>query len=67
MRPVVMHQRQVSEQLVSEITATRRRSAAQVAPILTELRRQHAMLESLATLEERVTLLERGPKRQDPG
>ena len=75
MRPVIVHQRQVSERLVSEITATRRRSAAQVAPILTELRRQDALLQSVARLEERVTLLEsrsrdrdslgRGPGPQD--
>ncbi len=40
MRPVIVHQRQVSERLVSEIEATRRRDAAHVAAVLAELRRQ---------------------------
>jgi hypothetical protein len=53
MRPVIAHQRQVSERLVSEIVATRQRDAAHVATVLTELRRQDGVLQ---TLEQRVAL-----------
>jgi glycosyltransferase involved in cell wall biosynthesis len=58
MRPVIVHQRQVSERVVSEIAATRRRDAARVASVLAELRRQDALLQTIATLEQRLALME---------
>ena len=66
MRPVIVHQRQVSERLVdeivgdvvSEIAATRRREAAHVAAVLAELRRQEALVETLAALEQRLAVIE---------
>ncbi|MGN6868486.1 MAG: glycosyltransferase family 4 protein [Solirubrobacteraceae bacterium] len=58
MRPVIVHQRQVSERMVSELAATRRRDGARVATVLAELRRQDEMLQTIATLEQRLALLE---------
>jgi hypothetical protein len=58
MRPVVVHQRQVSERVMSEIAATRRRDAARVATVLAELRRQDELRQTIATLEQRLALLE---------
>jgi hypothetical protein len=58
MRPVIVHHRQVSERVVSEIAATRRRDAAWVATVLAKLRRQDEMLQTIATLEQRVALIE---------
>ena len=58
MRPVIAHQRQISERLASEIAATRRRDAAQLAILLAELRRQNAAVLTLARLDQRLTLLE---------
>jgi hypothetical protein len=74
MRPVIVHQQQVSErllnetvsQIVGEIGTTRRRDAGHVAAVLTELRRQDELLQSLATLKQRLTLLE-GKMRSVPG
>jgi hypothetical protein len=60
MRPVIVHQQQVSERMLGEIAATRRRDAARVASVLAELRRQDAMLQTIATLEQRLALLESG-------
>lgn len=58
MRPVIVHQREVSEGLLSEVAATRGRDAARVAAVLAELRRQDAMLQKLAALEQRLALIE---------
>jgi hypothetical protein len=58
MRPVLVHQRQVSERVLSEIAATRRRDAARVATILAELRRQDELLQTIAMLEQRLALIE---------
>jgi hypothetical protein len=58
MRPVLVHQRQVSERVLSEIAATRRRDAARVATILAELRRQDELLQMIAMLEQRLALIE---------
>jgi glycosyltransferase involved in cell wall biosynthesis len=58
MRPVIVHERQVSERVLSEIAATRRRDAARVATVLAELRRQDELLRTIATLEQRLALVE---------
>jgi FkbM family methyltransferase len=58
MRPVIVHQRRASERVVSEIAATRRRDAARVATVLADLRRHDAMLQTIATLEQRLALAE---------
>jgi glycosyl transferase family 1 len=58
MRPVIMYERQVSERMVSELAATRRRDGARVASVLAELRRQDEMLQTIAMLEQRLALLE---------
>lgn len=58
MRPVVVFEQRVAERLVSELGATRRRAAAQVAVALTELRRRDRALETLSTLEQRLGVLE---------
>jgi glycosyltransferase involved in cell wall biosynthesis len=58
MRPVVVHQREVAERVVSELAATRQRDAARVATVLAELRRQDAVLQTIASLEQRLALIE---------
>jgi glycosyltransferase involved in cell wall biosynthesis len=58
MRPVIVHQRHVSERVLSEIAATRRRDAARVATVLGELRRQDDLLQTIATLDQRLALIE---------
>jgi FkbM family methyltransferase len=58
MRPVIVHQRQVSERVLSEVAATRRRDGARVASVLSELRRQDEMLQTIATLEQRLAQIE---------
>jgi glycosyltransferase involved in cell wall biosynthesis/2-polyprenyl-3-methyl-5-hydroxy-6-metoxy-1,4-benzoquinol methylase len=42
MRPVIAHEREVGERLLSEVAATRRRAAAQVATVLAEIRHREA-------------------------
>jgi glycosyltransferase involved in cell wall biosynthesis len=67
MRPVIVHQRQVSERLVSEIDVTRRRDAAHVAAVMAELRRQDELLQTIATLEQRLLRIEaREDGRREP-
>lgn len=58
MKPVIAHEREVGERLLSELAATRKRAAAQVATVLAELRQRDARLQTLATLEQRVALSE---------
>ncbi|MBV9334353.1 MAG: methyltransferase domain-containing protein [Solirubrobacterales bacterium] len=58
MRPVVVHEQRVGERLLSELGATRRHAAAQVAVALSEVRQRDTMLQAVASLKESITLLE---------
>ena len=73
MRPVIVHEQQVAERLLSEFEglpseferlasqfgATRRQAAAQGAVALAELRRRDGVLQTVASLEPSIAFLER--------